>query len=232
MEALWGLAAWWHEQQLTKQTCWTAGVFDEVEGDIVEARDIAFVMGYLDEEEARAKEAKQLSLEQSGTKEEERICFREELGDVDYEQWWVNMMVAELGVVAKQQQGSQPAAWLDEDDDTVGEQPISSPPREALSGTHLTFSCQAVVDGMQAGDEQRGRKFQAVAQEGGEQEESRRLGGGLGFGFFVWPGEEHGQRRRRCPLRERQRKKEKTIACHKSTCSRRHVLLCSSEASF
>ena len=63
--ALWGLAAWWHKQKLTKQTFWTAGVFDEIVGDILEARGIAFVMGYLDEEEAGAKEAKHLSLEQS-----------------------------------------------------------------------------------------------------------------------------------------------------------------------
>ena len=42
----------------------------------------------------------------------------------------------------------------------------------------------------QAGDAQRGRTFQTVAQEGGEQESSRRLGGGLGFGFFrgAWGG--------------------------------------------
>ena len=63
----------------------------------------------------------------------------------------------------------------------------------------------------QAGDAQRGRIVQTVAQEGGEHErrekdwESRRLGGGLRFGFFAGPGEEHGRRRRRCPLRERQR---------------------------
>ena len=30
MEALWGLAAWWHKQQLTKQSFWTAGIIDEV----------------------------------------------------------------------------------------------------------------------------------------------------------------------------------------------------------
>ena len=124
------------------------------------------------------------------------------------------MVVAELGAVEKQQQESQPPAWPDEDDDTGGEQPISSPPGEALSGTHLTFSCRAVVDGMhrQAGDAQRRRTFQTVAQKGGkrgkrqEKEwESRRLGGGLGFVFFAGPGEEHGRRRRRCPLRERLR---------------------------
>ena len=81
-------------------------------------------------------------------------------------------------------------AWLDEDDDTGRKQPISSSTRGALSGTHLTFSCRAVIDAMhrQAVDAQRGRIFQTVAQEGGEQE-SRRLGGGLGFGFFAGPGE-------------------------------------------
>ena len=115
------------------------------------------------------KEAKQLPLEQNGAKEEERVCFWEELRDVDDEQWWNNMVVAELGVVEKQQQESQPAAWLDEDDDTRGEQPISSSPRGALSGTQMTFSGRAFIDGMhrQAGDAQRGRTFQAVAQEGG-----------------------------------------------------------------
>ena len=133
-----------------------------------------------------AMEAKQLPLEQNGAREEVRVCFEEELGDVDDEQWWNNMVVAELGVVEKQQQGSQPVAWLEEDDDTGTEQRISSSPRGALSGTHLTFSCRAIIDGMhrQAGDAQRGRTFQTVAQEGGEQE-SRRLGGGLGFGFFA-----------------------------------------------
>ena len=30
MEALWGLAAWWHEQQLTQRTFWTAGILDEI----------------------------------------------------------------------------------------------------------------------------------------------------------------------------------------------------------
>ena len=136
------------------------------------------------------------------------------------------MVVAELGVVEKQQQGSQPAAWLDEDDDTGREQPISSSPRGALSGTHLTFSCRAVIDGMhrQAGDAQRGRTFQTVAQESGEQK-SRRLTGGLGFGFFAGPWEEHGRRRRRCPLRERLREEEKIIVCRKSTCSKRHAFL-------
>ena len=141
MKALGGLAVWWHEQQLTKQTFWTAVLLDEIEGDILETRDIAFVMGYLNEEEARAveqerlqpgppppppqstplpqflppaKEAKQIPLEQNEAKEEERVCFWEELGDVDDERWWNNMVVAELGVVEKQQQGSQPAAWPDE----------------------------------------------------------------------------------------------------------------------
>ena len=253
MEALGVLAVWWHEQQLTKQMLWTAELFDEIEGEILEARDIAFVIGYLDEKEAGAveqkrlppgppppplqstpplqllspaKEAKQLPLEQNNAKEDKRVCFWEELGDVNDEQWWKNMVVAELGMVEKQQQGLQPTTWVDKGDDTGGEQSISSPPRGALSVTHLTFSCQAVVDGvhLQAGDAQRGRKFQTVAQEGGEQE-SRRLGGGLGFDFFVGPGEEHGRRRRCCPLRESLREKEKTIACRRSTCSKRHVLL-------
>ena len=58
MEALWGLAAWWHEQQLTKQTFWTAGILDEIEGDILEARDIAFLMGYLDEDVSMGDEEK------------------------------------------------------------------------------------------------------------------------------------------------------------------------------
>ena len=68
----------------------------------------------------------------------------------------------------------------------------------------------------QAGDARRGRIFQTVAQEGGDRGkrrkkdwESRRLSGGLRFGFFAGPGEEHGRRRRRCPLRERVREKEK-----------------------
>ena len=46
----------------------------------------------------------------------------------------------------------------------------------------------------QAGDAQRGRIFQTVAQEGGDlgkkrkkDWESPRLGGGLGFGFFAGP---------------------------------------------
>ena len=60
MVALRGLVVWWHEQQLAKQMFWTAGLFDEIEDDILEARDIAFVMGYLDEEEAEAVEEERL----------------------------------------------------------------------------------------------------------------------------------------------------------------------------
>ena len=180
--------------------------------------------------------------------EEERVCFWEEVGDdeqwwnnmviaelvvvekqqqgsqpaawldEDDEQLWNNIVLAELGVVEKQPQESQPAAWLDEDDDTGGEQPISSPPRQALSGIHPTFSCRADIKGThrRAGDARRGRIFQTVAQEGGDRGKRRekdwkslRLSGGLGFGFFAGPGEEHGRRRRCCPLRERVREKEK-----------------------
>ena len=103
------------------------------------------------------------------------------------------MVVAELGVVEKQQQESPPPAWPDEDDGTGGEKPISSAPRGRLSGKHVTLLCRAVIDGMhrQAGDAQRGRIFETVdAQGGGEHErqekdwESRRLGVGLGFGWF------------------------------------------------
>ena len=150
------------------------------------------------------------------------------------EQWWSSMVVAELGVVEKQQQESPPPTWRDEDDGVGGEQPISSPPRGGLSGTLLTFSCGAVIGGMhrQAGDAQRGRIFETVGAQGrGEHErqesdwESKRFRGGLVFGFFAGPGEEHGRWRRRCPLRERLRKKEKIIAYRKSTCSKRHVLL-------
>ena len=56
---------------------------------------------------------------------------------------------------------------------------------------------------------------------------SRSLGGGLRFGFFTGPGEELGRRRRRCPLRERLREKEKIdlIVWRKSACCIRHVLL-------
>ena len=94
-----------------------------------------------------------------GAKEEERVFVWEELGD-DV-QWWNSMVVAELGAVEKQQQESPPPASPDKDDDNGGEQPTSSPPRGALSGTHLTFSCRAFVDGMhrQAVDAQRGRYF-------------------------------------------------------------------------
>ena len=60
----------------------------------------------------------------------------------------------ELGVVDKQQQEPPPPARPDDDDGTGGGQPLSSPPRGCSSGTHLTFSCRAVIDGMhrQAGD--------------------------------------------------------------------------------
>ena len=58
------------------------------------------------------------------------------------------MVVAELGVVEKQQQESPPPDWRDDDGGVGGEQPISSTPRGGLSGTHLTFSCRAVIDGM------------------------------------------------------------------------------------
>ena len=80
------------------------------------------------------------------------------------------MVVAELGVVEKQQQESPTPAWPDEDDGTGGEKPISSAPRERLSGRHVTLSCQAVIDGMhrQAGDAQRGRIFDTVDVHGGE----------------------------------------------------------------
>ena len=99
---------------------------------------------------------------------------------------------------------------------------------------YLTFSCRAVIDDMhhQAGDAQRGRTYEAVDPQGGggheRQEkdwESRRFGGGLLFGFFAGPGEEYGRWRRRCPLRERLREKEKIIAYGKRTCSKKHVLL-------
>ena len=77
----------------------------------------------------------------------------------------------------------------------------------------------------QADDAQRGRMFDtADAKEGGEhlkQEKdwkSRRLGGKLGIGFFAGPDEEQERPRRRCLLRKRQREKEETIACRKSTC--------------
>ena len=65
MKALGGLAVWWHEQQLTKHTFWTAGLFDEIEGDILVARCIAFVMGYLDDEvQRRAMKRRQGGVEQ------------------------------------------------------------------------------------------------------------------------------------------------------------------------
>ena len=57
-------------------------------------------------------------------------------------------MVAGLGLVEKQQQESSLPAWPDEDDDTGGEQqPISSPPGEALS--YLT--CRADISDGGAG---------------------------------------------------------------------------------
>ena len=145
------------------------------------------------------------------------------------------MVVAELGMVENHhQQESPPPAWPDEDDGTGRGKPTSSPPRGCLSGKHVTPSCRAVIDCMhsQAGDAQRGRIFETVdAQEGGEHErqekdwESRRLGGGLGFGFFAGPGDEHGRRRRRSPLRERLREKEKIVVCRKRTCFKKDVLL-------
>ena len=119
------------------------------------------------------------------------------------------MVVAELGVVEKQQQESRPVVWPDEDDVTGGGKATSSGPRGRLSGKHVTLSCRAVIDGMhrQAGDAQRGRIFETVGAQGrGEHErqetewESKRLSGGSGFGFFAGPGEEHGRRRRRSPL--------------------------------
>ena len=67
MEALWGLAAWWHEQQLTKQTFWTAGIVDKIKGDILEARDIAFLMGCLDDD------VKKGNKEKAGAVEQERL---------------------------------------------------------------------------------------------------------------------------------------------------------------
>ena len=83
------------------------------------------------------------------------------------------MVVAELGVAEKQLQESPPPVRPDEDDGVGGGQPISSPPREGLSGTDRTFSCRAVIDSMHrpAGDAQRGRILETVdAQEGGEHE--------------------------------------------------------------
>ena len=52
---------------------------------------------------------------------------------------------------------------------------------------------------------------------------SRRLCGGLVFGFFAGPDEENGRQRRRGPLHERLREKENIIAYRKSTCSKRHI---------
>ena len=65
MEALWGLAAWWHEQQLTRRTFWTAGIIDEIKGDILKARDNAFLMSYLDD-------VKKGNKEKAGAVEQER----------------------------------------------------------------------------------------------------------------------------------------------------------------
>ena len=67
MEALGGLAVLWHEQQLTIHTVWTAGLLDEIEGDILKVRYIAFVMGYLDDEVLRGDE------EEAGVVEQERL---------------------------------------------------------------------------------------------------------------------------------------------------------------
>ena len=64
MEAPWGLAACWHEQQLTKQTFWTAGILDEIKGDILEARDIAFLVGYLDDDVKKDDKQKAEAVEQ------------------------------------------------------------------------------------------------------------------------------------------------------------------------
>ena len=135
----------------------------------------------------------------------------------------------ELGVVDKQQQESPLPAWPDDDDGAGGGKPLSSPPRGCSSGTHLTFSCRAVIDGMhrQAGDAQRGRTLKAVQpQEGGEDDrherdwESRWFGAGVVFGFFAGPGEQRGRWRRRCPLREL-REKNMIIADSKSICSKK-----------
>ena len=83
------------------------------------------------------------------------------------------MVVAELGVVEKQQQESPPPAWPNEDDGADGEKPISSLPREDLAGIHLTLSCRAVIDSMhrQAGDAQRGRMLETVDARGGGEHE-------------------------------------------------------------
>ena len=80
---------------------------------------------------------------EDGAKEEDRVCFSEELEDD--EQWWNGMVVAEIGAVEKQQRESPPPAWPDDDDGVGGEQRISSPSRGVLPCTHLTFSCRAVI---------------------------------------------------------------------------------------
>ena len=67
MEALLGLAAWWLEQKLIKQTFWTAKILDEIEGDILEARDIAFPMGFLE------YDVKKGDKEKAGAVEQERL---------------------------------------------------------------------------------------------------------------------------------------------------------------
>ena len=64
MKALWGLATWWYEQQLITQTFWTAGILDEVKGDILEARLIAFVMSYLDDDVKKGDKEKMGAVEQ------------------------------------------------------------------------------------------------------------------------------------------------------------------------
>ena len=64
MEALWDLAAWWNEQQLTKQTFWTAGTLDEIEGEILKARDTAFRMGYLYDDVKKGDKEKAGAVEQ------------------------------------------------------------------------------------------------------------------------------------------------------------------------
>ena len=69
---------------------------------------------------------------------ESELVFGLELGDE--EQWWNNMVVAELGVTEKKPQESPPQAWPDEDDGDGGEQPISSPPRGDSTGTYKAFS--------------------------------------------------------------------------------------------
>ena len=63
-EALWGLAAWWHDQQLTKQTFSTAEILDEIKGVILEARYIVFLMGYLDDDVKKGDKDKTGAVEQ------------------------------------------------------------------------------------------------------------------------------------------------------------------------